>query len=255
MAERKSPKRGTEVKVSVVPSWMKDHPHRHKLEDYIEKDREKSKRARIIGDIWHNPNASAFAGALAYQERKGVMYRTGVGVAFTPEEAHWLPTSVEVLGKFSKLGAMSGERLIGSLMDHADMIEGGWENFNIVQPINPVERFLGFGEETLKNSIERLQKLGAHVTNRHEPRYIQELESTLKNHQIMILSFGPNVSKAILQNYRDEQDRVREMTDAVARGDVPADFGALEAGWEVEIGVELGLPPSPYLRIRKEARR
>ncbi len=237
------------VRVSIIPSSARDHPHLQKFETYLHKDRDTSVRARMLDDLWNDPASPAFAGALAYQMRGDRLYRTGVAVGFTPEVTRWFPTTVDALGKLTHLGPLSGETLIGSLMDYAERTEGEWEDFNIIQPIYPVERLLG-GEETFRGSVQRLKQMGARVNNRHDPKYAEQLEAKLPK-DILVLSFGRKVSRRILQDFRDTQAKVKEAADKAAALQEPVS-PLVAAAWEVEVGFELALPPTTYIKLRRE---
>lgn len=240
------------IMVSVIPAGARDHPHLGKLENYLKNDRKNSVRASMLYDLWHDPASPAFAGALAYQMRGDKLYRTGVAIGFTPEVTRWHPTTVDALGKLAHLGPLSGETLVGSLMDFAERSEGEWESFNIVQPIHPIEKFIG-GEETFRNSIRRLQDMGARVTNKHDPLYAEQLEAKLSR-DLVVLSFGPRVSRRILQEFRDAQARKRESTEKAAAAIRPVS-PTMDAAWEFEVGFELALPPTTYIKLRREPHR
>ena len=237
------------VRVSVIPAGARDHPHLQKFETYLHKDRETSVRARMLDDLWNDPASPAFAGALAYQERGGHLYRTGVAVGFTPEVTRWFPSTVDALGKLTHLGPLSGETLIGSLMDYAERTEGDWEDFNVIQPIYPIERWIG-GEETFRGSVKRLKQMGGRVNNRHDPLYAEQLEMKLPK-DVLVVSFGRKVSRRILQDFRDTQAKIQEAA-AKAAAVAPTSPLVAAAAWEVEVGFELALPPTTYIKLRRE---
>jgi hypothetical protein len=244
---------GKPVTVSVIPRAMDDHPNRKTFEDYLAERREKSLRARLLDDIWRDPDAPSFAGALAYQMRGGHMYRTGVAMSFSPVASKWNPTTIDAIGKLAHLGERSGRSLIGALMDYADRVEGPWENFNIVQPVHPVAKFFGYQEETLKQSIARLEDMGATVKAARDPVYIDQLDYKLRRHPMVLMSFGENVSKVILKNHRDATARMTEIAAKNFQQEESGTLGpVLDAVWELEAGVEIAVPPTVYLKLRRE---